>query len=173
MQIVLKETGGEIALKLSKTTSDNLNSKLNSVQSSSNSPLKHFEESMKIDYEKWHDGVGYDLEALKEASPEQRETIEQILIRHIPRDWRDIEALAQIDTIRARETIKNALKDPNTDVQIAVTRFAPHIITDSERSQVLIMAIRKAEIFGGLPQALDEIEGYHPEEIKEALKMDY
>lgn len=124
---------------------------------------------MKIDYEKWHDGVGYDIEAIKSASPEQRKTIEQMLTNHTPRDWRDIEALVQIDTISARETIKNAVKDPSTDVQIAVTRFAPHLITTSKRTRALVSALQTAEIFSGLSQALDEIAEYHPKEIKEAL----
>ena len=59
-------------MKPSKSTSNSFNQRKNSVLSSSDSPLKRFEESMKIDYEKWHDGVGYDLEAIKSASPEQR-----------------------------------------------------------------------------------------------------
>jgi hypothetical protein len=156
-------------MKPSNSISNNLDKAKNSAQSGSDSPVRRFEESMKIDYEKWHDGVGYDLKAIKSASPEQRKTIEQILIHHSPRDWRDIEALAQIDTASARETIKNAMKDPNIDVQIAVTRFAPNLVTDNERTQALIRALETAEVFSGLSQTLDEIEEYHPKEIKEAL----
>ncbi|MFO1497686.1 MAG: hypothetical protein U1G07_04715, partial [Verrucomicrobiota bacterium] len=37
-----------------------------------NSPLQRFQNSLTIDYEKWHDGIGYDLEALRAASPEER-----------------------------------------------------------------------------------------------------
>jgi hypothetical protein len=169
MQILLEKTLGETAMKPSETTSNDLKRRENFAPSSSDSPLQRFEESMKIDYEKWHDGVGYDLEAIKSASPEQRKAIEQILTQHSPRDWRDIEALVQIDTISARESIKNSMKDSNIEVQIAVTRFATKLITDNERSQVLIRALRTAEIFSGLLQTLDEIEDYHPKEIKEAL----
>ena len=35
--------------------------------------MSRFIESMKIDYEKWHDGIGYDLKALAEANREERE----------------------------------------------------------------------------------------------------
>jgi hypothetical protein len=31
--------------------------------------LQRFEKSMVIDFEKWHDGIGYDIEAIKLASP--------------------------------------------------------------------------------------------------------
>ncbi len=133
------------------------------------SPLQRFEKSMQINYEKWHDGIGYDLESLKLASQNERRTIEKILIDHTPRDWRDIEALAQIDTMSAREAIKNALKDRDPDVRIAITRFAPNLVTKKERNKSLIDALETAEIFWGLSQTIDDIEDYHPREIKEAL----
>ena len=81
--------------KLPKTSPEPLNQTAGSPQKPSDSALQRFEESMKIDYEKWHDGLSYDLDALKTASPTERKTVEQILINHNPRDWRDIEALAQ------------------------------------------------------------------------------
>jgi hypothetical protein len=124
---------------------------------------------MKIDYEKWHDGVGYDLDALKSASQAERLVIEQILIHHSPRDWRDIEALAQIDTETARKTIKEAIKDPNPAVRAATVRYAPNLISSSERSRSIIEALQHAKVFGGLSQILDDIEEYHPIEVKQAL----
>jgi HEAT repeat protein len=145
------------------------NRKSDSGESGSISPLRHFEKSMEIDYEKWHDGIGYDLDAIKSASQTERKVIEQILIHHNPRDWRDIEALAQIDTEDARETIKNAIKDPDPAVRVAVTRYAPNLVTNSERSHSIIEALQHAKIFGGLSQVLDDIEEYHPVEVKDAL----
>lgn len=132
-------------------------------------PLQRFEKSMKIDYEKWHDGVGYDIDAIRSASPQEREAIEQILIKHSPRDWRDIEALAQIGTEEARQAIKKAIKDPNPEVRVAVARFSPKLITNSERTKSTVEALQHAELFGGLSQALDDVEQYHPAEVKEAL----
>ena len=158
------------AKKAPKTNSENPNRTTNSDKSSSDSRLQRFTKSMEIDYGKWHDGIGYDIDAIKLASQTERKTIEQMLINHSPRDWRDIEALAEIDTISARETIKNAMKNPNPDVRVAVTRFAPNLVTNSERSQSIIDALQHAEIFNGLSQVLDDIEEYHPTEVKEALK---
>ncbi len=141
----------------------------NSGKSSIISPLQRFEKSMNITYEMWHDGVGYDIDALKSASKTEREKIEELLIHRSPRDWRDIEALAEIDTKSAREAIKSAMKDPDPDVRVAVTRFAPNLISSSERSKSIINALQHAEIFSGLSQVLDDIEDYHPIEVKEAL----
>jgi hypothetical protein len=157
------------SVKLPESNSETANPKGDSGELSSVSPLGRFEKSMEINYEKWHDGIGYDLDALKLASQTERFAIEQMLIKHSPRDWRDIQALAQIDTKRARETIRNALKDSNPSVRVAVTRYAPNLVTNSERSCSIIEALQHAKIFGGLSQVLDDIEEYHPIEVKEAL----
>ena len=36
----------------------------------SDSPLNRFQQSLQISHEKWHDGVGYDLDAIREADPQ-------------------------------------------------------------------------------------------------------
>jgi hypothetical protein len=131
--------------------------------------FQRFKKSMEMNYEKWHDGIGYDLETLKMASQQELNAIEQLLINHSPRDWRDIEALAQINTEAARETVKKAIKDPNPDVRVAVSRYAPDLITDNEHVKSVVDGLQNAELFGGLSQVLDEVESYHPEEVKEAL----
>ena len=136
---------------------------------SSTTPLQRFKKSMKIGFEEWHDGIGYDIAAIKIASQAELDAIEQILINHSPRDWRDIEALAELNTDCAHKTIKEAIKDSNPVVRIAVARFAPDLITEKERSKSLIDALEKTEIFDGLSQVLLEVEKYHPKEIKEAL----
>jgi hypothetical protein len=161
------------SIKLPATSSENPDQSVDSLQTSSVSPLQQFEKSMEIDYEKWHDGIGYDIDAIKLASPMELKEIEQMLVQHKPQDWRDIEALAQIDTKSAQQTIKDAIDDSNPAVRIAVTRFAPNLVSNNKRSQSLIRALQSAEIFGGLSQALDDIEEYHPNEIKEALIEDY
>jgi hypothetical protein len=136
---------------------------------SSLTPIQRFKASMKIGFEEWHDGIGYDIAAIRIASQAELDTIEQILINHSPRDWRDIEALAEINTKRANETLKEAIKDPNPVVRLAVTRFASDLITDNERSKSITDALQNAEIFSGFSNMLDEVERYHPEEVKEAL----
>jgi hypothetical protein len=90
-------------------------------------------------------------------------------LQSCPRDWRDIEALAQIDTKSARETIRKAIRDPDPAVRVAVTRYYPNLVKNSERSYSIIEALQHAKIFGGLSQILDDIEGYHPAEVKDTL----
>ena len=132
-------------------------------------PIQRFEKSMEMNFEKWHDGIGYDIEAIKTASPTERKAIEQLLINHTPRNWRDIEALAQINTEAAKETIKLAIHDTNPEVRAAVGRYAPNLVTTKERIQHIVDALQNAELFGGLSQVLDEVGDFHPEEVKENL----
>jgi hypothetical protein len=155
--------------RIPKNRSDKPNKTPEEDNSSSLTLLQRFKASMKIGFEEWHDGIGYDIKAIRMASQAERDAIEQILINHSPRDWRDIEALAEINTKCARETIKEAIKDPNPVVRVAVMRFAPDLVNDNERTQSLIGALKNAEPFWGLAQVLDEVERYHPEEAKEAL----
>ena len=134
-----------------------------------NSPLSRFIESMKIDYEKWHDGVGYDLKALKEANKKEREEIERILVNRNPPDWRDIEALAILNTPGARSALKAAVLGGNNEVNMAVLRYAPELVNDELRTKLIVKALRSATVYYGLTQALTIVEEYHPKEVVREL----
>ena len=57
--------------------------------------LDLFKGGMVIDYEKWHDGVGYDLSVIEQMSPAERSMLTAKLrdkLKSHP-DWRDVEAL--------------------------------------------------------------------------------
>lgn len=54
-----------------------------------------FIQSMEMNYDKWHDGEGYDLEALKDITPDERKELETLLRGR--NDWRDAEALAALN----------------------------------------------------------------------------
>jgi len=134
-----------------------------------NSPMSRFLESMNIDYEKWHDGVGYNLEALKEANKKEREAIEKILVDRNPPDWRDIEALVILDTPGARSALKAALLGGIYEVNMAVLRYVPKLVNDESRSKLIVEALRSASFDDGLSLTLDIIEKYHPKEIVREL----
>lgn len=58
------------------------------------SAYDRFIHSMQINYEKWHDGIGYDLDALRSLEPREKRQILQLLKTRD--DWRDVEAIAVI-----------------------------------------------------------------------------
>jgi hypothetical protein len=124
---------------------------------------------MKMDYNKWHDGIGYDLEALKEADMNEREAIEKILVNRNPLDWRDIEALAILDTQGSRSALKAALQGGNNEVSIHVIRFTPELVDDELKNNLIIKALRTADFYYGLRQTLELVEEYHPEKVIDTL----
>jgi hypothetical protein len=128
-----------------------------------------FARSMAIDYEKWHDGIGYDLAALRAAAPDERAAIERMLLDHAPRGWRDVEALAALATPRARAALRAWMSDGSTEVRLAIARHAPELVDERQRVASLVRALETAEFYGGLTQALDEAAGLHPPEVVAAL----
>ena len=135
----------------------------------SGTAFDRFVRSMAVDFEKWHDGTGYDLAALAEAGPGDRARIESLLLARGVRDWRDVEALAALNSPGARQALVKALQHGNAEIQAAVLRSAPDLASQEERIAALVSALGSAEVFGGLTQALLEVEEFHPPEIVDAL----
>ena len=131
----------------------------------SNSALSRFIKSMEIDYDKWHDGVGYDLEALREANNNERKAIERILINKNPPNWRDVEALAILDTPRSRSALLVAVLGGIHEVNMAVLRFAPELINEELKTKLIVDALKSANFYYGLSQTLRHVETYHPKEV--------
>lgn len=128
-----------------------------------------FRDSMVMDYEKWHDGVGYDLDLLERATSEERNQIETILLQRGVSDWRDVEALAALKTERSDAALRRALKSSSSEIRTAVLSHAPRLLTDAEKTETLVRTLKNATVFGGLAQALMEVETFHPPAVIETL----
>ncbi len=133
------------------------------------SPLGRFEKSVKIDYDKWHDGIGYDLDAIHEASPEELLSIEALLLHRGARDWRDIQALALLDSPRAREALRLSLTSHKHEIALAVARHAPHLVDEETRAVLIVRGLETATAFNGLVQTLAQVEDFHPAPVMQAL----
>ena len=128
---------------------------------------KRFLESMEMNYEKWHDGTGYDLNALDEMTKEDKDSIVSMLTTNLDEPWRTFEALERINTKQSRSIINDSLNHHSLQVRIAASRFAKD--SDAARQRVLVEAIERAELYEGLTQALSEVETFHPKGIIDAL----
>jgi hypothetical protein len=133
------------------------------------SALQRFIQSMEMNYEKWHDGTGYDLDILKTATPQELTQIEDFLIARQVVDWRDVEALAVLDTQRARALLRKTLKGRNRELATAVTDYAPHLVSEQEQTRTLVAALKETDSYTGLVQALLQVEDFHPPEVVDAL----
>lgn len=131
--------------------------------------VHQFRASMAIDYEKWREGIGYDIDLIRRATPAGRAALAAILVPRATNDWRDVEALAALDTPEAHRALQDALTAGGPEVQMAVLRYAPNRVTSEEREAVLVEALRTAKFYGGLSQALDEVTRFHPPAVMAAL----
>ncbi len=128
-----------------------------------------FRRSMEINYEKWHDGIGYDLAVIDEASPSERSDIESIMLSRGARDWRDVEALAHLDTIRTQRVLEEAVRNAPIEIRVAVLDHAGELVSDHIKTEVLITALETADFYGGLTAALRLVEEFHPPKVIAAL----
>jgi hypothetical protein len=129
------------------------------------SVVERFRRSMAIDYEKWHDGIGYDVALLSEVTPADRLAIESLLLSRGVNDWRDVEALATLRTERAKRALHKAMISGKTEIRAAVIRHAPKLVCEEDKIAFLVEALRTAQFYGGLTQALDEVASFYPPEI--------
>jgi hypothetical protein len=134
-----------------------------------NTLLRRFEKSMHIDYEKWHDGIGYDLDALTIMDRDERSSVEGILLARGVADWRDVEALAWLNTTTCRMALRRALEEGDAIIRLAVVRHAPDLATPEIRTASLVSALETVTAFAGLSQTLDEAARFHPPEVMAAL----
>ncbi len=133
------------------------------------SAFDRFVDSMNIDYDKWREGIGYDLDALAAATPIERALIQQMLVPHATRGWRDVEALAALATDRAHDALRTALRDGGAEVRAAVLRHAPQLVDEPTRTDSLVRGLQEASFFGGLSEMLDDAAEFHPPAVVDVL----
>ena len=131
------------------------------------SALSRFLASMVVDYEKWHDGIGYDLSLIDKMTRDELQNATKVLLGRQPPTWRDLEALKHINTDETLQALNAALRHPSMEVRVAAARYAES--SDDEREAALASVLEQADIYGGLTQALEQIERFHPPRIISAL----
>jgi hypothetical protein len=112
--------------------------------------------STNIDYERWHDGVGYDLDALRSLDPDERFRAEQWLLARAANDWRDLEGLLAIGSDKARAAVVDQLRTGKLEQRLWAARYLaddPSVAADREAAAVA--GLGTALIYGGLSLALD------------------
>lgn len=116
--------------------------------------VKAFVESMVIDYERWHDGIGYQIDLLPQMSDAERLEVENLLLQRGVQDWRDLEALDAMGTPRAIELILITRKRGTAELQIFAQRYGPQPST-KEREAAVIEGLANTDFYGGLTETLD------------------
>ena len=134
------------------------------------SAYEQFVASMKITYEKWHDGDGYDLAALAALEGAEREEITQLLIdrsRTRP-DWREIDALAMLGGTAALAALRAATHSSNAQVRI----HAAEALGEGDESvgiNAILHALRTARQTHDVSVALDAAAEHPTPEVRRAV----
>ena len=125
--------------------------------------LARFMASTNIDYEKWHEGIGYDLDALGELRGGELDEAEQWLFDRAGNDWRDLEALLAIGSDRAVAAVLEQLRRGKLEQRLSAARYLtedpavaarfPGWVPD--RDKAVIDGLRSAVLFEGLTHAFD------------------
>ena len=129
--------------------------------------FEQFRASMTLDHDAWHDGIGYDMTAVASAKARDKEAIAALVIP--PRGWRDVETLATLDTEIARAALREAIRSDVPEVRTAVTRFAPSLVSDDEKTELLVRALTSGAFYQDMSSALRQVEHFHPKPVIDAM----
>lgn len=125
--------------------------------------FRRFKKSMVIDYNKWHDGEPYDIPALAEITPEERDQLVDEIIANASLDWRDVEALRALGTPKAIARVGMAAKRQHDGAGAeALEAEIERNGWSSETEQRLIVMLQRMKSMSGAADRLYWICEEHP-----------
>ena len=120
------------------------------------SAYTRFKASMVIDYGKWRDGEPYDIPALSEVTPEERDLLVDEICEHSGSlDWRDVEALRALGTPKAMKRVGKAA-EKQTD-GAGIEAFMDDIAREGWTPEIETRFIEKLERAASMTGALDRL----------------
>jgi hypothetical protein len=131
-------------------------------------PLRRFEKSMEIGYEQWHDGMGYDVEAIDKLSDSEKREVERKLVPRAANDWRDLEALDRLGTPAAIQAILRVRSTADPQIRLTAHQYGPEP-SPQEWEQVIVASLETAEIYSGLTQALSCATSHSSQAVESVL----
>jgi hypothetical protein len=118
--------------------------------------FERFMASTDIDYDRWHDGVPYDLDAVRELEGDERAEAETWLLVRAKEDWRDLEGLLALGTDRGRSAVVAQLRSGTIQQRLAAARrLPPNPEVEADRERAVLDGLRTAEFVTGLRTVLD------------------
>ena len=118
--------------------------------------FERFMSSTEIGYEQWHDGVGYDLDALRALEGGDRDEAERFLLGRAGSDWRDLEGLMTLGSPAARDAVVDQLRNGRLEQRLWAARYlGDDRALRADREAAVVAGLNEAVFFGGLSVALD------------------
>jgi len=136
---------------------------------SQESSLQRFLDSMKIGYIEWHDGIGYDLDALNELTGSELKQVEELMISRKDSDWRDVETLAALNTPFSIQALKDCLTSPDLECRLFAAKFLKEMNIEDHIEEVVVNTMAQTTIGGGMTYALYLAKSYPTEKIRQEI----
>ncbi|MBI2782058.1 MAG: hypothetical protein HYX55_09730 [Chloroflexi bacterium] len=115
-----------------------------------------FMASTNISYEQWHDGEGYDIDALRSLDPDEAFRAEHWLLARAGNDWRDLEGLLALGTPAAKAAVVDQLRHGKLEQRLWAAKYlSDDASLAGDREAAVIAGLESALIYGGLTVALD------------------
>ena len=131
---------------------------------------QRFIASTSIDYEAWHEGAGYALDALRALEGADRAEAERFLTERAGSDWRDLEALLALGTPTAKAAVVDQLRTGRLEQRLWAARYLgddPKLREDREAA--VVAGLAEGVFYGGLSVALDLATELRTPALVEAL----
>jgi hypothetical protein len=114
-----------------------------------------FKQSMVLDYDRWKEGTPYDIAALEEITPEERDLVTDEICEQSSLDWRDVEALRALGNDKAIQRIGKAA-EKQTD-GAGIEAFMDDIAAQGWTEAIEARFIDKLERAASMTGALDRL----------------
>lgn len=134
-----------------------------------------FMASTHIGYDEWHDGIGYDLDALGQLEGGERDEVERWLLGRANEDWRDLEALDALGSSAAKGAVRETLRTGSLEQRLAAARHvaddegATDEATSEEVEAAIIAGLEAGDLLQGLTRALGLAERHPTPTVMDAL----
>lgn len=153
------------------------------MSASPSAAYTRFQASMVMDFEKWHDGIGFDLSAIGEMNTGERASVFSQL-QHTTKTWREIEALealqaywdehSDVDAAHGKATPSTAIADAvgatDRDTRLAAAEALHRAGQMPDFDNLLAREIcGLTTVADGSVRTLLLAESYPSEKVKQAL----
>jgi hypothetical protein len=138
----------------------------------SSAAARKFEASMVIGYEQWHDGIGYDLEALAQMTEAERQAVGKVLtarVRSREAEWRDTEALAALGGADAKAALRHTMETGDLETQLHAARELDAMGEKVEIEKIIAKVLKRGGFGQGVSMALLMVPEYDSPYMRKVL----
>ncbi|MBL8231395.1 MAG: HEAT repeat domain-containing protein [Bryobacterales bacterium] len=126
-----------------------------------------FRKSMAAGFEQWHDGVGYDLDALPGMTAEERNSVSREIRMRLANagrapDWRDMEAA---DALGLTDCLEALREHGDAEVRLRAARY----LGEADEVESALCEALRGEDASAASQALDSVSEYPSGRVRQAV----